>query len=284
MKHEPVLLKEVLEGLNLSPGVRAIDATLGLGGHAKELLQSTAPNGQLIGIDRDVRNLEEAKKRLAEYAERTTFFHASFGSLKDLAIEPVDAILFDLGYSSVHVDEADRGFSFMRDGALDMRYDQSQEFTAESLVNGWSREELEQLFRQYGEEPRSREIAKAILDARKKARITTTSQLADIVVSAVKRKGKPHPATQVFQAIRIAVNDEFGEIEKGLPAAVDLLKGGGRIAVITFHSLEDRLVKRFFKSRDDLTIITKKPIKPSYQETRVNPRARSAKLRIAEKI
>lgn len=283
MEHEPVLLQEVIEGLNLSPGAVAIDATLGLGGHTKAILGQTAPNGIVIGFDRDERNLEEARKRLSESGDRVRFIHDSFGNMAEHQLDQVDAILFDLGISSVHVDEADRGFSFMKEGPLDMRFDQAQQVSAEVVVNSWPREELERLFRVYGEEPRAREIVKAILDARKKNRITSTIQLAEIVEGVVKRRGKSHPATRVFQAIRIAVNDELGEVERGLPAAADLLKPGGRIAVISFHSIEDRLVKQFLKSREDLTIITKKPITSAYGEIRRNPRARSAKLRVAQK-
>lgn len=283
MKHVPVLMEEVIDGLNLSPGADAIDATLGLGGHTKVMLDITAPDGTVIGIERDARNLETAKKNLQSYEQRVRFINDSFGNLAKQNLQQVDAVLFDLGISSVHVDEPDRGFSFHKEGPLDMRFDQSQSLTAEEVVNSWSREELEELFRKYGEEPRARDIAKAILEARKKERITSTIQLADIVSSVVKKHGKSHPATRVFQAVRMAVNGELGEIESGLPAAVDLLKPGGRIAVISFHSLEDRLVKHFLKRREDITIITKKPIKPSFEETKRNPRARSAKLRIAEK-
>ena len=284
MAHVPVLQKEVLEGLNLSPGETAIDATLGLGGHARSILDATAPHGMLIGIDRDARNLQVAENNLQAYDGRVKYMNASFAKLAELGIEPVSGILFDLGISSVHVDEADRGFSFQKDGPLDMRFDQGQEIRAEQVVNSLSREDLEAIFRKYGEEPRAREIVKAILVARKQERIVTTKQLADIVASTVKRQGKAHPATRVFQAIRMIVNEELEQVERGLPAAVDLLKPGGRIAVISFHSLEDRLVKQFLKSRKDLTIITKKPIKPSYEEVRMNPRARSGKLRIAEKV
>lgn len=283
MKHEPVLMEEVIDGLNLSPGADAIDATLGLGGHTKAMLDITAPSGTVVGIERDARNLEAAKQNLQAYGQRVRFINDSFGNLADQNLRQVDAVLFDLGISSVHVDEPGRGFSFQKEGPLDMRFDQSQSLTAEEVVNSWSRDELQDLFRKYGEEPRAREIAKAILEARKKQRITSTVQLADIVSSVVKKHGKSHPATRVFQAVRMAVNGELGEIESGLPAAVDLLKPGGRIAVISFHSLEDRLVKHFLKRQEGITVITKKPMKPSFEETKRNPRARSAKLRIAEK-
>lgn len=284
MQHEPVLMKEVLEGLDLSPGAVAIDATLGLGGHSQAILEKIGSDGMLIAFERDARNLEEAKKRLAAYEGQVTFIHDSFATIAEQELPNVDAILFDVGISSPHVDQAERGFSFQKEGALDMRFDQSQEVTAETIVNGWAKDELAELFRVYGDEPRANTIAKAIFNARRKERIITTTQLADVVSSAVRRSGKAHPATRVFQAIRMAVNDELGHIERALPAAVDLLKPGGRIAVISFHSLEDRLVKRFLRSREDLTIITKKPIKPSFEEQKQNPRSRSAKLRIAQKI
>lgn len=284
MQHVPVLLAEVLEGLNLSPGAHIIDATLGLGGHTKAMLDITAPNGTVVGIERDARNLEDAKQVLNAYGDRVRYIQDSFGNLARHELEPVDAILFDLGISSAHVDDISRGFSFRGEAPLDMRFDVSQELTAEIVVNSFSKDELEEMLRKLGEEPRARDIAKAIFEARKKERIKTTTQLATLVESVVRRYGKAHPATRTFQAIRMVVNDELGEIERALPAAVDRLRSGGRIAVITFHSLEDRLVKSFLKTREDLTVITKKPIKPSRTETWQNPRARSAKLRIAQKV
>ncbi len=281
--HKPVLLKEVMEGLSLDSGAVIIDATLGLGGHTREILDRTAPNGRVIGFDRDNRNLELAKEQLKDVADRVEFIKDSFSSIETHVKEPIDAVLFDIGFSSLHVDDPERGFSFMKDGPLDMRYDQSQELTAEVIVNSWSKDELAELFRKLGEEQFALQIAKAIFDARRKNRITRTSELAEVVSNAVRRTGKHHPATKIFQALRIAVNDELGEFEKGLEAAVKVLKPGGRLVVICFHSLEDRIVKNFFKDREDLEIITKKPIKPEFEETKDNPRARSAKLRIAQK-
>ncbi|PJA46638.1 hypothetical protein CO173_02620 [Candidatus Uhrbacteria bacterium CG_4_9_14_3_um_filter_41_35] len=283
-KHIPVLAKEVLEGLNLQPGATVIDATLGLGGHAKMILEIIGPKGHLIGFDRDENNLDQARQNLKEFKDQITLIKDSFGNMSKYDLPPADAILFDLGFSSVHVDDASRGFSFLREGPLDMRYDKAQELTAEMIVNGWSKEELAQLFRVYGEEPKAREIAKAIFVARKKSRITSTVQLAEVVEDVIKHRGKAHPATRIFQAIRIAVNDEFGEIEKGFASAVSQLNNRGRLAIISFHSLEDKLIKNLIKDLAQLEKVTKKPIVPKYDEIKENKRARSAKLRIAEKI
>jgi 16S rRNA (cytosine1402-N4)-methyltransferase len=283
MQHIPVLAPEILEGLNLHPGASVIDATLGLGGHTSFMLDITAPDGVVVGVDRDVRNLELAKERLKQYKDRVVYIHDSFANIGDHDLQSVDAVLFDLGFSSLHIDDASRGFSFQKEGPLDMRYDTMQELTAEGIVNSWPREELARLFRIYGEEERADDVAKAICKSRKTERFTTTTQLADLISTVISRRGK-HPATKVFQALRIAVNDELGEIEKGIKAATGLLKPGGRIAVITFHSIEDRLVKQLFRENQHLEVLTKKVIKPSYQETRENPRARSSKLRIAKRI
>lgn len=282
--HIPVLAKEVLEGLALKPGSRVLDGTVGLGGHAKLMLAATAPNGELVGFDRDDRNLAVAKERCAEFGDRVSFIHDSFSSIGTRDIGTFDGMLFDLGFSSVHVDDASRGFSFMKDGPLDMRYDTRQELSAETIVNTWTRDDLSTIFRRFGEDPRSAIIAKAIVDARRSMRIDTTYQLAEIVASVVPRQGKIHPATRIFQALRIVVNDELGEVERGLTAALTKLNPGGRCAVITFHSLEDRLVKNLFKTQPGLVHITKKPIIASDEEAKTNPRSRSAKLRIVEKI
>ena len=281
--HIPVLAKEVLEGLALKPGGRVLDGTVGLGGHAKLMLVATSPNGELVGFDRDDRNLLVAKERCAEFGDRVAFIHDSFSSIGTRDIGTFDAMLFDLGFSSVHVDDASRGFSFMKDGPLDMRYDTRQELSAEGIVNTWTRDDLSTIFRRFGEDPRSAIIAKAIVDARRSMRIDTTYQLAEIVASVVPRTGKIHPATRIFQALRIVVNDELGEVERGLTAALAKLNPGGRCAVITFHSLEDRLVKNLFKTQAGLMHITKKPIIASDQEAKANSRSRSAKLRIVQK-
>ena len=282
--HIPVLAHEVLDGLALKPGSRVLDGTVGLGGHAKLMLAATSPNGELVGFDRDDRNLIVAKERCAEFGDRVAFIHDSFSSIGSRDIGTFDAMLFDLGFSSVHVDDASRGFSFMKDGPLDMRYDTRQELSAEVIVNTWTREDLTSILRRLGEEPRSAIIAKAIVDARREMRIDTTYQLAEIVASVVHRSGKIHPATKTFQALRIVVNDELGEVERGLVAALAKLNSGGRCAVITFHSLEDRLVKNLFKTQAGLKPITKKPIVATEIEMKANSRSRSAKLRIVEKI
>lgn len=284
MEHIPVLAKEVISELRIEPGERVLDATVGLGGHARLLLAANAPEGELIAFDRDERNLEMARKSLHNDAHRITFIHDSYANLADYALNPISAAVFDLGYSSVHVDDATRGFSFQKSGPLDMRYDIRQKMTAEGIVNSWTRDELATLFRQYGEEPLAAHIAYAITKQRRRERFATTTQLADFIAKTVHRRSRVHPATRVFQALRIAVNDEFGELKRGLSAIESVLAPGGRVAIITFHSLEDRIVKRFIKASETLEAINKKVIKPSYDEIKINPRARSAKLRIARRV
>ncbi len=282
--HIPVLMTEVLDSLNLAPGAHILDCTVGLGGHAKAILEKISPNGTLCGFDRDERNLELAEKTLAAFGDRVTFIHDSFANIGAHSLPKMDGILFDLGFSSLHVDDASRGFSFQKDGPLDMRYDTTQETTAETIVNSWPRDGLADLFRVYGEEPASEKIAKEILHSRRRERIVTTKQLADLIERVSPRRGKIHPATKVFQALRMEVNDELGQIKAGLLAAVELLKPEGRLCVITFHSLEDRLVKQLIKNNELLSRVTKKPIRPLWQEQQSNPRSRSAKLRVAKKI
>ena len=246
------------------------------------ILDATAPDGKLIGIDRDDRNLETAKQNLAKYGDRVRYVHSSFSAMNTLGVQ-ADGVLLDLGFSSVHVDDPMRGFSFQTEGPLDMRYDVQGELTAEAIVNSWSKDELATLFRRLGEEPAAHRIAKAIFDARRVKRITTTLQLADIVSAVVPRRGKMQPATRTFQALRLAVNDELGEIERGLVAAQAALKPGGILAVITFHSLEDRLVKHWLKDSEAFESLSKKPVVPGRPEILSNPRARSAKLRLAKR-
>lgn len=279
--HIPVLAKEVLQGLALKPGEVVIDGTLGGGGHAALMLQATAPNGRLIGFDRDERNLKIACENLSSVG-RVTYVHDSFANMRE-HVEQADAILLDLGFSSMHVDDPERGFSFMKEGPLDMRYDTSVGETAADIVNSASREDIAEMLRIYAEEPMARQIAKAITDRRKDHKFKTTLDLAATIEAVVPRRGKTHPATRTFQALRIAVNDELGELKKGLEAAEAILSPGGRIAVITFHSLEDRMVKNYFKDSSRLVATTKKPIIGSDEETRENPRSRSAKLRTAIK-
>lgn len=291
-RHVPVLLDEVLSYLAPKPGDDVVDATLGGGGHASALLEAIAPNGRLLGIEWDARTLEETRKSLERYGSRAMLVHGSYRDLEKFAracaVPVASAVLFDLGYSSFQIDDPGYGFSFRFEGPLDMRYDASGDVTASDVVNGWPQEDLSRILREYGEERAAGRIAAAIVRAREKGPIVSTGQLAAIVASAVPertRHGKPkiHPATQAFQAIRIAVNDELGNIREALPQAVRLLRPGGTIAVISFHSLEDRIVKRFFEASSDLEVLTPKPVMAGEKELESNPRARSAKLRVARK-
>ena len=285
-KHISVLLPEVIEHLQPEPNHIVIDGTVGQGGHAEHLLERILPDGRLLGIDRDSTNLQIARKRLARFGDAFVSVHGSYVDIKTHAyahkLTSVNAILLDIGFSSLHVDDPGRGFSFRADGPLDMRYDRSGGITAEEIVNEWSEDELARIFRVYGEEPLARSMAQAICQARSE-RITSTLHLASLIEAISPRRGKTHPATRVFQALRIAVNDELGQLERVLPQAVELLAPGGRLAIISFHSLEDRMVKQYFKGNKDLEVITKKPVVPSQEECRTNPRARSAKLRVAQK-
>ncbi len=297
MRHKPVLAKEVLEQLNLKSGMRVVDGTLGDAGHSELILEKILPKGKLLGIDMDPEAILRAKKFLESSEENVILVRDNFSNLNKILqkedFTPVDAILLDLGWSSPQFEERGRGFSFQKDEPLDMRFggeaqDHENSETAEVILNEAGFEELEKIFREYGEEKFSKEIAKKVLEYRKKEKITRTSQLAEIAVDVYKKKGsreKIHPATRIFQALRIAVNNEIHILKDVLPQAVDNLKVGGRVAVISFHSLEDRVVKHFFKSQQDkLKIITKKPISPNQEELNENRRARSAKLRVAEKI
>jgi 16S rRNA (cytosine1402-N4)-methyltransferase len=302
--HVPVLLEEVVDGLRIEPGGRYIDATVGGGGHACEILAASSPDGVLLGLDRDPNALEVAGARLVGYSGRFELVHSSFAHLAEVAAAHdfvrVDGILLDLGLSSLQLADADRGFSFQVDGPLDMRFDTtSSDSTAADLINQLSWEELADILYEYGEETQSRRVARAIIEARP---LHTTRQLADVIEQAVgRRRGRLHPATLAFQALRIAVNEELTALERALPQAVDLLVSGGRLVVIAFHSLEDRVVKRFMRreSRDcicppelpvctcgheaTLRVVTRGPIRPTDEEVRMNPRSRSARLRIAER-
>lgn len=285
-EHIPVLLADVLDGLQLAPGMTVLDGTLGLGGHTAHIIAATSPDGKVIGFDADDRNLALARERLGALAERVVCIHDSYANVANHNVPPLDGALLDLGFSSVHVDDASRGFSFMRSGPLDMRYDKRRTTTAADIVNTWSREDLASLFRVYGEDQYANNIANAICDERKKQPFTTTTQLAEFIVQRAGGRGRIHPATKIFQALRISVNDELGELERGLQNIMDALKPGARLAVISFHSLEDRAVKDFFNKHifhERLSPVTKKPITASLEETRANPRSRSAKLRIVEK-
>lgn len=294
--HAPVMLKEAVDLLNPQEGGIYVDCTLGGGGHAKEILSRVGETGHLIAFDKDRHAIERSQKVLAPYLDRVTFMHRDYrflaDVLKELQIDGVDGILFDLGVSSYQVLEPERGFSYNYDAPLDMRMDDSSATTAADLVNTLSEQELGDIIYRFGEERWARRIASFIVEQRKKAPIKTTGQLTQIIKTAIpaaaRRKG-PHPARRTFMALRIAVNDELLGIEKGLRAGISFLKAGGRIVVISFHSLEDRIVKRIFReyaasSQNSLRILTKKPLVPSEQEVLVNPRSRSAKLRAAEKV
>ena len=303
--HVPVLLKETIDALGVRPGGRYVDGTLGRAGHTREIL---ARGGEVLGIDRDDQALREVAAKAQAEPERfkgLTVAKGNHGELERIAREngweDVDGILLDLGVSSPQLDEAGRGFSFLRDGPLDMRMDRSGGVTAADLVNGESAERLEEIFRELGEERAARRIARAIAKARESQPIRTTAELAQLVERTVGRHGAHHPATRVFQALRMAVNDELGELERALEGGLRLLKGGGRFAVITFESLTDRMVKKFFAAHvgrmaslpqggerwegavPRATAVTRKAIVATNLETKLNARARSAKLRAIEK-
>jgi 16S rRNA (cytosine1402-N4)-methyltransferase len=242
----------------------------------------------LVCIDRDEEMLEIAKERLKAFPHKIHFYKANFSQLQailaELGINEVDGILFDLGISSRQIEISERGFSFQSEGPLDMRMDRNQSLTAEDLVNRLSKKELARVFREYGEEPFAERIATAIVERRKRKRISSTRELAEIVEKVVRRRGRIHPATRVFMALRIAVNKELEELRSALPIAISLLKRGGRLCVLSYHSLEDRIVKESFRKRkDELNIITPKPLRPSREEVSINPSARSARLRAAER-
>ena len=301
--HVPVLYDEVLELLQPRPGGRYLDGTVGAGGHARGILRASAPGGKLLALDRDAEAIAFARQRLAEYGQRVTFVKASYADMAAIAgrcgFDDFDGILLDLGLSSRQLADGQRGFSFLREGPLDMRFDASQGPTAADLINNLSEAELADIFWRYGEERRSRKWARVIVANRP---LTTTTQLADLIAAQVKRRERIHPATQLFQALRIAVNNELEVVGQGVLAAVALLRANGRLAVISFHSLEDRLVKQTFRelSRDCicppeqpictcdrqpvLRLITRKAVQAGAEEIAANPRSRSARLRVAEKI
>ena len=307
MKHYSVMLPESIEGLNIKEDGIYVDATLGYGGHSSEILKKLT-KGHLFSFDQDQEAINDSKKRLLEIGNNFTIIYSNFVNmkekLKEQGITKVDGILFDLGLSSPQIDNKDRGFTFMTDAPLDMRMDTAKELTASKIVNTYSIEELSNIFFIYGEEKMSKIIAKKIVSERLNKEIKTTKELVKIIESAVGAKyfNKNHPERQIFQAIRIEVNGELDVLKKVLPDAISFLNKGGRISVITFHSLEDRIVKQIFKKDsevDDLVkglpvipkefqpklkLINKKPILPSEQELSENSRSRSAKLRIVERI
>jgi 16S rRNA (cytosine1402-N4)-methyltransferase len=295
-----------LEALMPKPGGRYVDGTLGGGGHAAAILAASTPNGWLYGCDRDGVAIEAASQRLAEFAGRFEIRRGNFSELAEwVPPESCDGVLFDLGLSSAQLASADRGFSFQQDGPLDMRMDARQALTAATLINGASAEELAKIFWELGGERESRRIARAIERDRQKARFETTKQLADLIERLSPRHGrKTHPATKVFQGLRLAVNDEVGSLKKGLDGALRILKPGGRLAVLSFMSLDDGIVKAFGRARardytftggvdvpelreprtPELILITRKALKPRADEIAENPRSRSAQLRVMEKV
>ena len=307
-KHVSVLLDECIENLAIKPDGIYVDGTLGLGGHSYEIA-SRLTTGRLIGIDRDETAIARAGERLAPFAGKITLVHGNFSDtasiLDDLGIDAVDGMLFDLGVSSPQLDEAERGFSYMNDAPLDMRMDRSEGLTAYDVVNDYSADRLNRIFWDYGEERYARRISAAIIAAREKKPVETTFELVDIIKGALPAaalREKQHPVKRCFQAIRIAVNDELGAISALMDTAPDKLKTGGRLCVISFHSLEDRIVKSGIAARENgctcpreapictcgfiktLKSVCRKPILPGADEIERNPRARSAKLRVAERV
>lgn len=307
-KHYSVLLNECIDALNIRPDGIYVDGTLGMGGHSEQIAKRLT-TGRLIAIDRDESALRRAGERLAPYADRITFVHGNFRDLPRLleenGVRCADGMLFDLGVSSPQLDEAERGFSYMADAPLDMRMDTSESLTAWFVVNKWPEEKLKRILFDFGEERYAPRIASAICAQRARAPIDTTQELVEIIKSAMPAaalREKQHPAKRSFQAIRIAVNDELGSVSELLENATEYLNKGGRLAVISFHSLEDRIVKNSIASRENgctcprefpvcicgfrqtLKAVSRKPILPSEQELSENPRSRSAKLRVAERV
>ncbi|MFJ5795405.1 16S rRNA (cytosine(1402)-N(4))-methyltransferase RsmH [Bacillus atrophaeus] len=307
-QHKTVLLRETVDGLDIKPDGTYVDCTLGGAGHSTYLLQQLSEKGRLIAFDQDDTALQHAKEKLSGYKGQLILIKSNFRYLKDClneqGITEIDGVLFDLGVSSPQLDTPERGFSYHHDAPLDMRMDQSAPLTAKEVVNEWRYEDLVRIFFRYGEEKFSKQIARKIEEARSKSPIQTTGQLVDLIKDAIPapaRRSGGHPAKRVFQAIRIAVNDELKVFEEALFQAIEVLKPGGRVSVITFHSLEDRICKATFKEMSslpelppglpvipeefepELKLITRKPITASEEELEENNRARSAKLRIAEK-
>jgi 16S rRNA (cytosine1402-N4)-methyltransferase len=287
--HLPVLVKEAIKVLNPIPGGTYVDATIGPGGHSEEILTLIGTGGKLIGIDRDNEALRTAQERLSD--KRVILRKGSFSDMEKLLkkdeITEVDGILFDLGISMIQMKDIERGFSFISDKRMDMRMDKEQALSARDVVNKYSANELERILREFGEERLSRKISEAIVRKRRIKPIDTCSELSEIVERVYGRRGRVHPATKTFQALRIEVNRELDELQKGLDASVRILKRGGRLCVISYHSLEDRIVKHFIarsSKEGSLKVITKKPLTPGSEEIRSNPSSRSAKLRAAERI
>ena len=297
MIHIPVLQKEVLKYLDPKPNKNFIDCTIGEGGHSLAILEENKPTGKVLGIEADTEIVKKLELQVpnSNLQERLILVNDSYVNLKEIVEKynfgPIQGILFDIGMSSWHLEESKRGFSFLRDEPLDMRYGikAQSSLTAEEIINEWPQQEIEKILKEYGEERFVKRITKEIIEQRKIKPIKTTFQLVEIIKKAVPfryQRARIHPATRTFQALRIAVNDELNNLKKVLPQAMEVLASGGRIVIISFHSLEDRIVKNFFKelSSDKLKILTKKPIRASQKEIKINPRSRSAKLRAAIKL
>jgi 16S rRNA (cytosine1402-N4)-methyltransferase len=304
--HVPVLVNEVIEGLQPHPGGHFIDCTVGLGGHATAILEKISPSGRLLGIDADPEAIKISQDRLSDYGQAATLVNDSFVNLEAICeryhFHPVDGILFDLGVSSLQLDTAERGFSFQLDAPLDMRFNPEQGLTASDIVNRFSEQELAELIERYGEERHSRRIARLIVQNRPIASTTELARLVEQASGSATRRGKIHPATRTFMALRIAVNNELQNLELALKQTPNLLRPGGRLAVISYHSLEDRIVKQFMRFAAStcvcppgtvvcrcahvptLKLISRKVIKPTSLEIESNPRSRSARLRIAERL
>ena len=298
-EHTPVLLNEVLESFREVKLYTFFDATLGAAEHAKAILENHPEIEKFIGTDQDLSALELSKKKLEKWNSKIELFHKNFVDLDQVLKEKkVDGFLFDVGVSSMQLNSTLRGFSFRKEGPLDMRMDKTKKLKAETVINKFSEKDLAKIFKEYGEEPAWKKAAKTIVERRKKTKIQTTKELAEILAEVCRRKKHLHPATRVFQALRIFVNDELNVLEKALKKAIDSLKKGGVIVVISFHSLEDRIVKNVFRDASKkqisiygtkqaeakLQLITKKPIVPVLEEVKKNPRARSAKLRVAQRL
>jgi len=308
--HIPVLQKTVEKYLDLNEGEYAVDCTLGLGGHSKDILRKIGEKGKLFAFDQDERNLIKAKENLKEYTNQIVYFHDNFCDLQNRLggenVGNIDAVLLDLGLSSPHVDDAERGFSFINDGPLDMRFDQRTKLTAADVVNSYPEKDLMIMFFEYGDEKASRKLARLICERREEKRFETTMDLANFIEKVypkkrVKKSSRSHPATKVFQALRIEVNNELSVLNDVLKQLMNVLKIGGRVVIISYHSLEDRIVKKYFnkllKPKPSLEQenyqnfgdpivekITKKPLVPDDEELALNPRSRSAKLRVYKKI
>ena len=295
MTHIPVLTKEVLEYLNPKENENFVDCTVGQGGHAKLILEKTGPEGKVLGIDADSGQIENCRELLKNFEKRLILENDSYANLPEIIKKEnfgqINGILLDLGMSSWQLEKSEKGFSFLKDEPLDMRYDnKNPNLTAEQIINEWPENKIEEILKEYGEESFARQIAKKISEERQKKRIKNTFQLVEAVKKATPQKfqhNRIHYATKTFQALRIAVNDELNNLIKVLPEAILALSQGGRIVIISFHSLEDRIAKNFLKNKEKekiLKILTKKPITASNEEIKINPRARSAKIRAAIKL